>query len=964
MTQVVCPSIVGRDGEWSELVQCLDDAAAGRGGLVAVVGEVGIGKTRLTGDLADFARLRGMSVLVGRAVDTGAPGPFRALFEALSGYFRRAGADAHPELERLRSTLALLVPEWRVPGEEPYRASPMELGEAIVRLLTGIASESGCVLMLEDLHWGDPDTAAVVEYMGDNLTSTPVLCVVTMRPDVGTPVLRVVTESVGRRSARLIPLQRLTVDETMAMARLCLGTRELPAEIDVSVRDFSDGLPFLVEELIASAVDAGSIVLGARSWQIGSGGTPSIPPRFVELVRRRMSALPEDAARVLCAAAVLGPRIDAGLLPVVTGLSSDTTSRALRLGIDHQLVTTDPLDARRLIFRHALTRDALLTQLLPFELVDVSRRAFDAIESHHPDLPGALCEQAASLAEMIDDHQRAAELWLLAARRAYETGALSSAAPMLERAWARTDPGHGVWHEIGRVLVQVLRTSGRVDQALEVGTRLLASSTTPFDEMLAQLELARAATSAGRWDEAAAHVDWALRIAPTTPGSPSALIDLAAAEIAVGRGRFGDARTRAQSAIVQAELEGDHRVVGEAWLVIGRCARMDDASDPAAAFDRVITIGREQGFTTLALRGEMERASLDCWNLLPTDRLLAARERAAAVGALVDAAHLDNLLAWTARDRWLPNDVDIAAERCALLAGKLHLGVLHGMALGASAAAAGQRGDRERMEAKIAAALEVSDGHPDVAAACSMARVCLSLASDDLDRVSSALDLTMGHLGDAPAVGGPERGLWTLLRIIERRGTPTIIADLEASPAFTLVANKAYRSYALAVLSGRSGDTIAAAEYMSDGDRAVTPIAWFQHHAHRLVAETALADGWGDPISWLRDAVIYFERQGPTPLASTCRAMLRRAGATTPRRTRERGHDVPTDLLAAGITAREVEVLERLASARSTKDIAAELFLSPKTVERHISNLAVKLGVDGRAALVAFAAARAARLSR
>jgi hypothetical protein len=80
-----------------------------------------------------------MSVLLGRAVDTGAPVPFRALFEALSGYFRRAGADAHPELGRLRSTLAVLVPEWRVPGEEPYRASPMELGEAIVRLLTGIA---------------------------------------------------------------------------------------------------------------------------------------------------------------------------------------------------------------------------------------------------------------------------------------------------------------------------------------------------------------------------------------------------------------------------------------------------------------------------------------------------------------------------------------------------------------------------------------------------------------------------------------------------------------------------------------------------------------------------------------------------------------------------------------------------------------------------------------------------------
>ena len=945
-------------------MQRLDDSAVGRGGLVAVVGEVGIGKTRLARDLAEHARAGGMWVLVGRAVEIGAATPFRALFEALSGYFRQDGTDAHPELERHRSTLALLVPEWRVPGEEPYRASPMELAEALVRLLTGIAGETGCVLILEDLHWGDPDTAAVVEYLGDNLTSTRVLCVVTLRPDVGTPALRVVTELMGRRSARLIELQRLTIDETMAMARLCLGGRELPADIEVQVRDFSDGLPFLVEELMASAVDTGSIVLDAQGWRVARGGVPSVPPRFVELVRRRMAALPEDAARLLSAAAVLGPRIDPGLLRVVTELSGDTTITALRLGIDQQLVTTDPADDRQFVFRHALTRDAVLGLLLPTELIDVSRRAFDAIERHHPDFPGELCELAASLAEVIDDHLRAAELWLLAGRRAYETGAMSSSVLMLERAWAVTDPSQAIWHAIGRVLVQVLRASGHVDQALEVGTRLLASSATPFDEMHAQLELARAATAAGRWDEAAAHLDWALRTAATTHDSPNALIDLTAAEIAVGRGRFADARARAESAALQAELDGDHRLVGEAWLVIGRCDRMIDGSDPAAAFDRVIAIGRDHGFTTLALRGEMERASLDCWNLLPVDRLLAVRERASGVGALVDAAHLDNFLAWTARDRWLPDDVDVAADRCAELAGKLHLDVLHGIALAASAAAAGQRGDRERMEAKIAAALEVSARHADVAAACAMARVCLSLERDDLAQVSSALDLAMGRLGDAAAIGGPERGLWTLLRVIEQRGTPTMIADLEASPAFTLVANKAYCSYALAVMAGRDGDHLAAAEYMADGDGAVTPLTWFQHHARRLIAETALADEWGDPISWLRDAVIYFEQHGPNQLAATCRAMLTRAGAAAPRRRREPRHDVPTDLRAAGITAREVEVLERLAAAESTKDIAAQLFLSPKTVERHISNLTVKLGLDGRVALVAFAAARAARLNR
>ena len=121
---------------------------------MALVGEVGVGKTRLVADLADVARERGMSVLVGRAVDSETAVPFRALFEALSGYFRRVGTDAHPELDGIRATLAQLVPAWRVPGEEPYRASPMELGEAALRLLTGVAAERGCLLVLEDLHWG------------------------------------------------------------------------------------------------------------------------------------------------------------------------------------------------------------------------------------------------------------------------------------------------------------------------------------------------------------------------------------------------------------------------------------------------------------------------------------------------------------------------------------------------------------------------------------------------------------------------------------------------------------------------------------------------------------------------------------------------------------------------------------------------------------------------------------------
>ncbi|MDN5747136.1 MAG: hypothetical protein L0H64_01175 [Pseudonocardia sp.] len=227
------------------------------------------------------------------------------------------------------------MPEWRRAGEQLYRASPMELGEALLRLLSSIAGTRGSVLVLEDLHWADLDTVAVLEYVGDNIGSVPVLCVATVRSDATTPALRVARELAARRSADLHELRRLSPAEQARMTRLCLGTKAPPDVVDDIVARFSDGLPFLVEELLASAVP------GASSGVV-------VPERFADLVARQLALLPEDAARVLIEAAVLGPRILVDVLPVVTGAS-----------------VVDPDEPRLFGFRHALTRDALLAQVLP-----------------------------------------------------------------------------------------------------------------------------------------------------------------------------------------------------------------------------------------------------------------------------------------------------------------------------------------------------------------------------------------------------------------------------------------------------------------------------------------------------------------------------------------------------------------------------------------------------------------------
>jgi DNA-binding NarL/FixJ family response regulator len=132
-------------------------------------------------------------------------------------------------------------------------------------------------------------------------------------------------------------------------------------------------------------------------------------------------------------------------------------------------------------------------------------------------------------------------------------------------------------------------------------------------------------------------------------------------------------------------------------------------------------------------------------------------------------------------------------------------------------------------------------------------------------------------------------------------------------------------------------------------------LGWFRNHARRLVAEAAVGDGWGEPVAWLHEALAFFEKRDDDQIASACRSLLRRAGAPVPRR-RPGTEAVPTSLRALGVTSREMEVLLLLADGLSNKEIASRLYLSPRTVERHVANVATKAGVERRSQVVAFAA--------
>jgi DNA-binding CsgD family transcriptional regulator len=173
-------------------------------------------------------------------------------------------------------------------------------------------------------------------------------------------------------------------------------------------------------------------------------------------------------------------------------------------------------------------------------------------------------------------------------------------------------------------------------------------------------------------------------------------------------------------------------------------------------------------------------------------------------------------------------------------------------------------------------------------------------------------------------------------------------------PAARLRWDRQFALFGAAVLAGQFGrpeDAVAAvAEAVKVGVRY--PMA--MHLGLRLVSEAALTDGWGTPVEWLRSAEEYFHGADIPAVASACRTLLRRTGVRVGQR-RTGFNGVPATLRAAGLTVREYEVLNLLGARLGNREIAERLHLSVRTVEKHVSNLIVKMGLPNRIALSAFA---------
>ena len=323
---------MGRDRELGLLAAAMEQLRAGRGGVVVLVGEAGVGKTRLTRGVCEQGRRDGVAVVAGRAVAGPNPVPFRPLTEALIGAFRSSRPTDLPALAGFGGQLGRLVPDWRTDTPGGADESPVLLGEAVVRLTRLIAGDEGCVLLLEDLHWADVETLAVVEYLADALRDEPVLCLCTARPEGA--VVETLARLRRNDAVTVIALSSLPSEGVERIVAACLATDRVPPDVLECIQANSEGNPFLIEELLAGLVASNALTFEDGRWATTGLLTPAVPFDFGESMRQRMSSLDATARQVIRAAALLGRRFDWELVPGVAEVDGRAVVDGLRRAVD------------------------------------------------------------------------------------------------------------------------------------------------------------------------------------------------------------------------------------------------------------------------------------------------------------------------------------------------------------------------------------------------------------------------------------------------------------------------------------------------------------------------------------------------------------------------------------------------------------------------------------------------------
>lgn len=878
-------------------------ARVGESGTLVLTGEAGIGKSALLEEAAAAATEAGMRLLRAAGTEAEREVPFGGLLQLLRPVLGHLDAVPAPQAEALGSAFALL------PGSGGERFA---VGAAVLSLLSRVAEDRPLAVVVDDAHLLDPPSAQALTFAARRLTADPVVVLLAVRDEAPSFI----------RSAGLPTLEvRGLGDADAAVLAGSLG-RRLPAEDRSRLLAAAGGNPLALLEL----TDEGFAALPP-------GAPVPVPASLARTFARRADALsPAARTALLVAAAAGGDLVTTAGACERLGVSVADLDEAAR----EQLLT---VDATRVTFRHDLVRSGVYAEAPPAARRAVHAALARAVPSHDVDrrawhLGEATATPDAVVASVLDE----------AATRARTRGAWAVAAAGFERA-ARLSPDPA--DRAGRLVsgAESAWRAGLPDAALDLlaraadlpGSRALRTRAAALDGTIAartgSVERARDVfVAAGRQaaddDPDAAVLLLADAVAAgqfagdiATAASAAALITelaprtararwvgtMAVAVAAILTGHGGPDLLRSAMAEAEEFLEDPQMAP---WLVVGPLYLRESGAG-RAVIPAVVAHSRRRtdigGLPILLFYVSRDQATTDRWDDAVagyTEGVQLARE----AGQVTDVAACLAGLSWLEARRGAFDACREHAEEVLALAREHHLGFFRTWAMTALA---------ER---------EVGLGRPEAAldAYRALTAVLTELAFEDVD-ISPAADMVevMTHLGHTDEARALAESLAARAQV---KGQP----------------------WSLARAARAAGLTCADV----DVDRQFTAALGLHEHTPDVfeTARTELAYGARlrrmkrrvDSRPHLREALAGFERLGAAPWADRAAAELRATGETAQRRSRT---------ALDHLTPQELQVARMLAGGRTTREAAAGLFLSPKTVEYHLRNVYLKLGIRSRAEL-------------
>jgi DNA-binding NarL/FixJ family response regulator len=943
---------VGRRDELAQLASAAAGVTGpGRGQLLVIAGDAGVGKSALVREFCGRVSGDGWTAAAGGCVDVTAGAlTYAALIGILRHLDRRLGRDVITELAGAGiGDLAPLLPGAAAgqPGAGGH------LLERVLDFLVRLGEVAPAVVVVEDLHWADSSTRDLIAFLARNIHAARVLLLVTYRADDlhrRHPLTALLAELERGDAAwlRLAGLARPDVAELVAKTAGAGAAAGVP-----QLLDRTGGNPFFIEELLAAPAPVTALPEGLRG-----------------VLLARLRDLPDPVLAVLRPASVLGQGFTEDLLAAATGLPLAEIEDALRRAVDHNILRAAGGGLR---FRHDLMREAVYDDLLPAQRHRLHVAAAAAIEADEAiiDPVGARWGALALHWKAAGDNVRALDASIRAARWASVAGAPSDAADHLETAlalWEQAPPGS---HPDGADRAALLDQAGQARYAAGQVLRARALAAAAVTELagspdaervaLAHVQVGVYARAAGEAAVSAEALKRAVGLLAGRPPSP------AKAEVMARYATFlmlGDhlreSLAAAEEALDLARRTGSRRVEGYAMCtkgtVLGAVGRLEEGfrllrdaaaiarevghlDDLTRTFTNLTTVQVFAGLADQAMATAEEGLQLarQQGTMLSYGIATAWYQAHAAVraGRWDDALALLDAFPYHALEGY--NRVSFAAPRFDVFLQRGDLGAAARTLAPVIEQAAAVDDSQFGISTGIRAAqLALATGQPGAARAHIAAALAISVRCDDVWFAPKLCAIGLAAEAASPAPDPPTVAALT-----------TLLSDIEATA----------RSFGGQLLAEPAAFAAMAGAEAAELGGAPQPQAWHaaaeawdhcgdQYWAAvcKYRAADALLRAKGDRHAAARiaaEALATARALGAAPLAADLEALIRRG--------RLAAGPVPDQpLRRLGLTERETEVLGLVTEGHTNRQIGDILFISEKTASVHVTNLLRKLGVTSR----------------